>query len=656
MDRNQFRILFSAIVAIVILFVGSNMPAIALERIVVNNGDFSSGNTAFSSDYGYVADVPGVNNELESEGFYSVGYSAYDFHWGWVDGTDHTTGDGLMFIANGATNTSAIVWQGTPSQDLIVGQKYDLSAWIMDVTDANAHASLTFKADAEVIGTLTCTSYHIWTRLYGSFTATSTRPTLTLTNAQSAAIGNDFAVDDINIYYEASTTPPTEAALTTLAAASVSQTSATLGGNITSDGGNAITERGVVYSSTDTKPYIGDAGVTQDVNGAETSEFSESIGSLAPGTTYYYQAYAINAQGTAYGGIETFTTDNVNVTFTNGSSFTPDVTRGSTDQVIGRFQLTGDVAGASLTDAAIKLNGTRTGLSNLKLWASADATFGSDSQIGSTVGSDPGDGNSATFSSFSSSIGIGGTWYFLTGDVASDATGVVQGVIVENAGLTLDKGTVSGSLSNEPLSNGDASLPVELSSFSARSEGQTVVLEWVTESETDNLGFILERSQDKTSWAVIASYQTCSDLEGQGNTTSRTEYAFTDETAAAEAEYTYRLSDVNIEGQQNVIASTSVYINALPQTTQLFSAYPNPFNPSTTLAYQLAKEERVEISVYNTLGSFIKTLYSSNQPAGSYQVNWNGTDENGSKVPSGAYLIRMQTDKVTQTQKVLLVK
>ena len=202
----------------------------------------------------------------------------------------------------------------------------------------------------------------------------------------------------------------------------------------------------------------------------------------------------------------------------------------------------------------------------------------------------------------------------------------------------------------------DGSLPVELSSFSARSEAQIIILQWVTESESDNLGFVLERSRDKTIWTTIASYQTNSALEGQGNTSSRTEYSFTDKMVTAEADYTYRLSEVSIEGERNVIASTSVYIDALPTTTQLFAAYPNPFNPSTTLNYQLAKEEHVEISVYNTLGSFIKTLYSSNQPAGSYQVSWDATNENGSKVPSGTYLIRMQTDQQTQTQKVLLVK
>ena len=104
----------------------------------------------------------------------------------------------------------------------------------------------------------------------------------------------------------ASATMPT---VSTSSASSVSTASATLGGNVTDDGGASVTERGVVYSSTDSEPEIGDAGVTKDANGSGTGSFSESIGSLSSGTLYYFQAYAINSEGTSYGSVvQTFTT------------------------------------------------------------------------------------------------------------------------------------------------------------------------------------------------------------------------------------------------------------------------------------------------------------------------------------------------------------
>jgi hypothetical protein len=99
--------------------------------------------------------------------------------------------------------------------------------------------------------------------------------------------------------------PPT---LTTSAAASVNENSATLGGNITADGGATIIERGVVYSSGDNTPTIGEPGVTKDVNAAVTDLFGKSIGSLSASTTYYFQAYASNLAGTNYGGVNSFKT------------------------------------------------------------------------------------------------------------------------------------------------------------------------------------------------------------------------------------------------------------------------------------------------------------------------------------------------------------
>jgi len=86
-------------------------------------------------------------------------------------------------------------------------------------------------------------------------------------------------------------------------------TSATLGGDVTADGSTTVTERGVVYSSTVAIPTIGTAGVTNDVNGTiGTGAFSKSISNLVNGTLYYVRAYAINAKGTAYGSVQTFTT------------------------------------------------------------------------------------------------------------------------------------------------------------------------------------------------------------------------------------------------------------------------------------------------------------------------------------------------------------
>lgn len=113
--------------------------------------------------------------------------------------------------------------------------------------------------------------------------------------------------------------------LTTTEASSITINSAVLGGNITSDNGYTITERGVVYSTTVTEPQIGDNGVTKEVEGGTTTgTYSETISGLTKGSTYYYRAYATNSQGTGYGAVKNFTTlrELPNVTTTDATNIT----------------------------------------------------------------------------------------------------------------------------------------------------------------------------------------------------------------------------------------------------------------------------------------------------------------------------------------------
>jgi len=85
----------------------------------------------------------------------------------------------------------------------------------------------------------------------------------------------------------------------------------------------------------------------------------------------------------------------------------------------------------------------------------------------------------------------------------------------------------------------------------------------------------------------------------------------------------------------------------LPQGFVLEQNYPNPFNPKTAISYQLsptgqAAASRVELAVYNLLGQKVRTLVQARQPAGRYEVTWDGRDDTGREVGSGVYIYRLR--------------
>ncbi len=93
-----------------------------------------------------------------------------------------------------------------------------------------------------------------------------------------------------------------------------------------------------------------------------------------------------------------------------------------------------------------------------------------------------------------------------------------------------------------------------------------------------------------------------------------------------------------------------------PEKFLLFQNYPNPFNPKTVVSYQLAVGSNVELSIYNLLGQKIRTLVKTEQPAGTYQVEWEGVNDAGQPAASGVYLYRLFAGDLVQTRKMILLR
>ena len=93
-----------------------------------------------------------------------------------------------------------------------------------------------------------------------------------------------------------------------------------------------------------------------------------------------------------------------------------------------------------------------------------------------------------------------------------------------------------------------------------------------------------------------------------------------------------------------------------PSSFKLYSNYPNPFNPVTTLRYDLPEDGLVNITIYNMLGNVVNNLINKNQNSGSKSVQWDATNNQGEQVPSGVYLYKIQAGDLSQTKKMVLLK
>ena len=88
----------------------------------------------------------------------------------------------------------------------------------------------------------------------------------------------------------------------------------------------------------------------------------------------------------------------------------------------------------------------------------------------------------------------------------------------------------------------------------------------------------------------------------------------------------------------------------------LLPAYPNPFNPVTTIRYELAKEDLVNIIIYDMTGRIIKTLINRSQKAGYKSIQWDATNDLGQSVAAGVYIYSIQAGEFRQTKKMVLLK
>lgn len=238
-----------------------------------------------------------------------------------------------------------------------------------------------------------------------------------------------------------------------------------------------------------------------------------------------------------------------------------------------------------------------------------------------------------------------------TPNIAWDFAGTYQTQVnINSTNLTVQANHINY-LDNSPL-------PVVLKSFSAKAEDNKVELNWATATELNNYGFEIERHSPSLSGyptQEVKNWERVGFVAGAGNSNSPVEYSFTDNSLNGCGDIQYRLKQVDINGKVKYYDAVKVTI-ARPKEFKLAQNSPNPFNPTTSIKFQLPENVRVSIKIYDMLGREVATLVNEDKQAGSYIVYWNGRDNQNQMVASGIYLYSLQAGNFVETRKMNFMK
>ena len=204
----------------------------------------------------------------------------------------------------------------------------------------------------------------------------------------------------------------------------------------------------------------------------------------------------------------------------------------------------------------------------------------------------------------------------------------------------------------------DNPLPVEISNLTVAHEKGIVVLSWTTSTELENSGFEIDRKLVAGQQVLDASgsvdensqWRQVGFLQGNGTSNSPHNYLFKD--AVSPGEYSYRLKQIDRDG-------TIRYENQVEATVQLEEGdyglkqnYPNPFNPATTFEFALKSTGQINLSVYNSLGQKVCSLFDGTITGGIvYAFQFDAKD-----LASGTYFCVLRGNDTYEVRKFLLLK
>ncbi len=185
-----------------------------------------------------------------------------------------------------------------------------------------------------------------------------------------------------------------------------------------------------------------------------------------------------------------------------------------------------------------------------------------------------------------------------------------------------------------------------LKTFSSSIEESGIVIKWEMSEFSDGAVFSVSRSD-----MANGIFQELSDANVARNGLV---FTFIDEDYENGASYRYRVKVLDEDGEIMLFETEPVMAPA--SGLALYANYPNPFNPVTTIRYDLPDLTHVKLEVYDVTGRKLKSLVDGIEGKGLKTVNWDGTDDRGNKLVSGVYFCRITAGKESRSRKLLMLR
>ncbi|NOX88192.1 MAG: hypothetical protein GXO77_04135 [Calditrichaeota bacterium] len=572
-----------------------------------------------------------------------------------------------LTVTAGTFDLNALALQLGNNSDLNVqGGILDLNGGSLSITLTNTN-NLTIASGATLkTGGTSIDGFDTYTASGTVIFNGSTSETIPsgMTSFNDLTINNGAGVDASNSTKSVSGT-------LTLSLGTLTPATLNLSGTLTTDGGNFSTSTGTV---------VFQGSSAQTINGTSAVDFYNFTISNASGVTLnhnitvygtlYLSGGVIDANGNLLslttggsfsgGSSSSYVEGRVAKTFALGSSatFTFHTAKGGQYLPVG-VAFT-DVSGSDYTVTVEQYNsdphsavsssidaGTLSNISSVRYWF-IDGSGGTPANLQITLTWNSTDGVSV-LTALDVAQFTGTQWISVGGDGTGDSnSGTIQSDVITTSGSYYTFG-------DDAAGGQDNSLPVTLSAFKAEASFNKVVLEWTTESEIDNLGFnIYRKTEGSDDWQKINQDL----IPGAGNSSYRHDYRFVDQSVTSGAAYSYRLESVSYDGStqtfNNLLQTVKIPI---PTDFVVFPNFPNPFNPETTIKFQLPETQTVSVLIFDIKGNLIKHLIDKESlGAGEHQVKWNATDDNNQQVSSGTYIYRFVSPKYSKIGKMVFLK